>query len=361
MPIQTAADSISNSAGSPYGFKNRIINGAMVIDQRNAGASITPSSDIYNLDRFRTGTSQASKLTIQQNKGSVTPPAGFANYLGMSPAATATVSSGDFFGILQLIEGYNIADFAWGSSSAKTVTLSFWVYSSVSGTYGGSINNNDGSYCYTFSYTINSTNTWEYKTVTIPGATSGSWYTNNGIGLQVFWSIGTGSTYSKTTGAWGASLSLGATGATNLMSSTSNNFYLTGVQLEKGSQATAFDWRPYGTESSLCYRYFQALGGTGGADALGIGFGAGTTVYSQGMLFQPMRAAPTISYIGSLSNLYLTTTAVGGSYSGGFTTVGTGLASYYIYGGAGSSFSTYACVHFRTNATGTYLTAASEL
>ena len=167
MPYgQIAADKITGTNGNTFSpessvFRNRIINGAMVIDQRNAGASVTPSSDAYTLDRWKTGTSQTSKLTIQRNKGSVTPPVGFTNYLGVSPAATVSLGGTDFFGILQQIEGYNLADLGWGTANAKAVTMSFWVYSNTIGTFGGSINNSSAGYCYSFSYTISSANTWE--------------------------------------------------------------------------------------------------------------------------------------------------------------------------------------------------------
>jgi hypothetical protein len=281
------------TAATGFGFKNRILNGQMVIDQRNAGASVSiTTSDNYITDRFFGVVSANSKLTGQQNAGSVTPPAGFANYLGMTVAASANVTVGatDTYGIGQQIEGYNMADLAWGTASAATVTLSFWVRSSVTGTFGGSLRNSGGTRSYPFTYTISSANTWEQKSVTIAGDTSGTWLTTNGIGIRLLFGLGVGSTYSGTAGAWAGANYISATGATKLIETNSATFYITGVQLEKGSTATSFDYRPYGTELQLCQRYYYRLGTSNYISA----FNA-TTSRADGSLFFPvtMRAAPT--------------------------------------------------------------------
>ena len=261
MPIQTAADSISNSAGSPYGFKNRIINGAMVIDQRNAGASVTPTNVSVTLDRWVCLVSQASKYTVQQNAGSVTPPVGFTNYLGVTSSSAYSITSSDYFGIRHNIEGLNVGDLAWGTVNAQTVTLSFWVRSSLTGTFGGAIQNSAQDRSYPFTYTISTANTWEQKTITIAGDKSGTWLVTNGIGIQINFGFGVGSTFSGTAGAWAASsIIFSATGATSVVGTNGATFYITGVQVEKGSQATAFDYRPFGTELQLCERYYEVSG-----------------------------------------------------------------------------------------------------
>ena len=257
MPIQTAADSISNSAGSPYGFKNRIINGAMVIDQRNAGASVNPTDGQYCIDRWILFTSQASKYTAQQNAGSVTPPVGFTNYLGITSSSAYSITSSDYFVVEQKIEGFNVADLSWGTANAKTVTISFWVRSSLTGTFGGVLKNSAFNRSYPFTYTISSANTWEQKSITIAGDTTGTWLTNNGAGIRFQFSLGSGSTFSTTAGAWATGNFSSATGAVSVVGTNGATFYLTGVQLEKGSQATAFDYRPYGAELQLCQRYFE--------------------------------------------------------------------------------------------------------
>jgi hypothetical protein len=262
MPIQTAIDSISNSQGSPFGFKNRIINGAMVIDQRYAGAagSVAINTAPYSVDRWMVFGNVAAKFTYQQNAGSVTPPTGFTNYLGITSSSAYTVGAGETFGIFQSIEGFNTADLQWGTASAATVTLSFWVRSSLTGTFGGVIQNSVFNRAYPYTYTINSANTWEYKTVTIPGDTSGTWIgATNGTGLRIQFSVGTGSTVSTTAGAWAAGNFNSAPGAVSVVATNGATFYITGVQLEKGSTATSFDYRPYGTEEALCQRYFQLM------------------------------------------------------------------------------------------------------
>jgi hypothetical protein len=243
-----------------FGFKNRILNGAMVIDQRNAGASVTPTdtgNNNYTLDRWSYVPSQASKLSIQQNAASATPPTGFTNYLGTTSLSAYSVTSTDYFNIRQYVEGYNASDLAWGTASAATVTLSFWVRSSLTGTFGGSVSNGAGNRCYPFSYTISSANTWEQKSVTIAGDTSGTWLTTNGIGIRILFSVGAGSTVSGTAGSWGSTFYQSATGATSVVGTNGATFYITGVQLEKGTTATSFDYRPYGTELALCQRYYE--------------------------------------------------------------------------------------------------------
>jgi hypothetical protein len=243
----------------PNNFKNRIINGAMVIDQRNAGASVTPSANgTYTLDRWVTYFTQASKFSVQQNAGSVTPPPGFTNYLGVTVGASANVSLGvgDEFEVVQPIEGFNAADFDFGKSTAKTVTLSFWIRSSLTGSFSVTLYNNAVDWCYPASYTINSSNTWEYKTITIPGQTSGTWLTTNGIGMQVLFSLGAGTNRLGTANTWVNANRIGFPGQTNLITTNSATFYITGVQLEVGVTATGFDYRPYGTELMLCQRYY---------------------------------------------------------------------------------------------------------
>lgn len=249
------------AAPSTFGFKNRIINGAMMIDQRNAGASVTTpttSSFIYTLDRWNYYVTQGSKFTVQQNAGSVTPPIGFSNYLGVTSTSAYSVVSGDLFSLNQPIEGFNTADLAWGTANAKTVTLSFWVYSSLTGTFGGSILNNAYNRSYPFTYTVSSANTWTQISITIAGDTTGTWVgATNGVGLRINFSLGTGSTYSGTAGSWSGSQYWSATGATSVVGTSGATFYITGVQLEKGSTATSFDYRPYGTELMLCQRYYE--------------------------------------------------------------------------------------------------------
>ena len=298
MAIQTALDSISNSSGSPFGFKNRIINGAMVIDQRNAGASVTPTNGQYTLDRWSSTLTQASKFTVQQNAGSVTPPVGFINYLGVTSSSAYAVLTGDTFAIAQSIEGLNCADLAFGTASAVTITLSFWVRSSLTGTFGGSLINSAANRNYLFSYTISSANTWEQKTITLTGDTSGTWLTNTSAGLTVRFGLGSGATFTGTASTWQAGNLVQPTGSTSVVGTSGATFYVTGVQLEKGSAASAFDYRDYGRELAMCQRYFEtAFEGLAAATDVIIGSYGASPGGSAGSLWfrQTKRAIPTVT------------------------------------------------------------------
>jgi len=248
--------SLQGAAASPYVLKNRIINGDMVIDQRNAGASVTPTTGQYTLDRYAAILSQASKFSVQQNAAAVTPPTGFTNYLGVTSLSSYAVLTGDFFQIVQAIEGYNISDLAWGTANAKTVTLSFWVRSSLTGTFAGAFNNAVNNRSYVFNYTISTANTWEYKTITVAGDTTGTWGTTNGIGINVRFSLGGGSTYQTTAGAWTAGDYFTSSSATSVVGTNGATLYITGVQLEQNTSATPFERRLYSQELLNCQRYY---------------------------------------------------------------------------------------------------------
>jgi hypothetical protein len=278
-----ASGVMTNVTGINYdGYKNRIINGGMVIDQRNAGAAVT-AINVYSLDRWKLQGTQSSKINVQQNAGSVTPPAGFVKYLGATSQSAFSVAATDYFRIFQPIEGFNTADLAWGTASASSVTLSFWVRSSLTGTHGGSFSNNDNDRYYVYSYTINSANTWEYKTITVAGDTSGTWSTTTSLSIQLGFNYGTGTTYSGTAGSWGSATLLAPTGAVSVVGTSGATLYITGVQLEKGSTATSFDYRPYGTELQLCQRYYYRVGGSA-YSSMAQGFNATTTAANINMV-----------------------------------------------------------------------------
>jgi hypothetical protein len=298
----TFPDSTEQETGyaNGIGFRNRIINGDMRIDQRNAGASVTiadVANFTYTLDRWAAYGSVVSKFSVQQDAGAVTPPAGFTNYLGVTSLAATSLGASDQYSISQQIEGLNVADLAWGTANAKTVTLSFWVRSSLTGTFGGVFANSAFNRGYGYTYTINSADTWEQKSVTIPGDTSGTWLTTNGVGIRVYFAFGVGSSLSVSPGAWTAGGYRSATGATSVVGTDGATFYITGVQLEVGSVATPFERRPYGTELSLCQRYFQVVAvSTGSAEYLS-SFVANSATDGLGVNFLPvpMRAAPSLS------------------------------------------------------------------
>ena len=285
--------SAQTTAASGFGFKNRIINGAMVIDQRNAGASI--SSNGFPVDRFQViKDTSAGTFTAQR---STVAPNGFVNSLLFTVGTAFTASSSENNFIRQIIEGFNVADLGWGTANAQAVAFSFLARSSVTGTFGGSFRNAASNRSYPFTYTINSANTFEYKTIVIAGDTSGTWLTDNGIGIEITWGLSVGSTFSGTAGAWAAGNFISATGATSITSTAGATFYITGVQLEKGSTATSFDVRPYGTELALCQNYCFKMAPTSNYGPYGMGHGVSTTeVRAFIKTVQTMRAQPTLSF-----------------------------------------------------------------
>ena len=181
---------------------------------------------------------------------------GFINYFGANVVSSVAVGSTDYYQLDHIIEGYNIADLNWGTANASPITLSFWSYSSIAGTHGGVVQNGPQTRSYVFSYNITTANTWQYQTITIPGDTTGSWWSNNNIGMYVLYNLGTGSTYLGSPNSWGSTTYFAPTGSVQVVNNANGSFYLTGVQLEKGTQATSFDWRHYGYELSLCQRYY---------------------------------------------------------------------------------------------------------
>jgi hypothetical protein len=306
----TNAVTVAQGASNNVTFRNKIINGAMVIDQRNAGASVTPTSGSYTLDRWKIYCSQASKFSVQQNAGSVTPPVGFTNYLGVTSLSAYTVGAGEEFDVCQFIEGYNVADLGFGSANAKTVTLSFWVRSSLTGTFGGALQNSGSSRSYVFSYTISSANTWEQKSITITGDTSGTWLTTNGLGISCNFGIGQGSSVSNTAGSWYAGNYVNVTGGTSVVGTNGATWYVTGVQLEAGTTASPFEYRQYGTELLLCQRYCENIIASG-TNAPLWSIAAGSTTNSRGGYFYkvPKRASP--SFTNLIGTSYLSQYAAG--------------------------------------------------
>lgn len=237
----------------PTMFRNRIINGDMRIDQRLAGTQPNTVATQYHVDRWNYLGTIATKFTIQKSS---TAPAGFTSSLLLTSSATTVPGLTDWWALRYFIEGLNVADLAWGSSSAKTITVSFWARSSLTGTFSGTIMNDAANRSYPFSYTINAANTFEYKTVTIPGDTTGTWTTDNTAGIRLIFSLGGGTSVQGVAGAWSAgALWGGATGSTNLVGTNTATLYITGVQLEQGIAATPFEFRSYGTELALCQRY----------------------------------------------------------------------------------------------------------
>jgi len=298
-----ASGILTSCTGINYaGFKNRFINGAMVIDQRNAGASGTAGG--LTIDRWAFSANLATKGTWQQTPSATETnyqprvTAGFTNYLAFTSNSNYSVAATDYFSFSQTIEGFNVSDLAWGTSGAQAITLSAWVYSSLTGTFGGAIQNSASNRSYPFTYSISTANTWTKISVNIAGDTSGTWLKTNDKGISVYFSFGVGTTYSGTAGAWSGTAYLSATGATSVVGTNGATFYITGAQFELGNTATSFDNRNYGTELQMCQRYYwQTINNS-------IYVGVVNTTTSGLVAVSnpvPMRVAPTCTFSGTFS------------------------------------------------------------
>jgi hypothetical protein len=340
----------SINGGPLAGTRNRIINGDMRIDQRNAGAAVTVNTNpVYTLDRWYGGKNgTVNNPTFQR---STVAPVGFTNSLLVTAGTGVTPASGDFLFLSQSIEGFNFSDLGWGAAGAQAITLSFWVRSSLTGSFGVGLRNGSANRAYIASYAINAANTWEYKTVTIPGDTTGTWATDNTLACGVFFDLGNGATFSSSAGSWQASNLLGGlTGGVKLAATTGATFYLTGVQLEAGSVATPFERRSYGQELALCQRYYERLVNDrdgGGAQNIFIiyGIGGGNAASCTLSWAATKRVAPTVT-VSNNTNTNITSLGVNSTTSNVTfqpSVTSAGMAQMSISAGA------------------TWLTASSEL
>jgi hypothetical protein len=347
----TLAVSIAQSGSNNVTMRNRIINGGMVIDQRNAGAVQTsPASNSYTLDRWLINVGGGG-FNVQQTPSATETgfatrvAAGFTNYLAITSTAVTSASN---YNLRQFIEGFNSADLAFGTSSAKTITLSFWVYSSLTGTFGGSIQNDAGNRSYVFQYTIASANTWQQVTATIPGDTSGTWIgATNGRGLVLYIAYSTAAAQAGAAGSWTANDYRAPTGQTNVVGTNGATFYITGIQLEAGTTATPFENRLYGTELALCQRYYEIIGG-GGQSIYVRAYSAASAPLATSMVFAvAKRAAPTLTKVGT----WAVANCAQPTVSGGST------SAFNIQAAATSLADTY----FLANTSSEYVTASIEL
>ena len=302
---RSLANNLSNSMGkSAVSGRNLVINGDMNIAQRTQSAVTVNSGSLqYPVDRFAgRGTTSAGVFTVEQDSES---PDNFQNSVKATVTTSSTPGSSDTYRFVHHIEGTYFRHTGFGTSAAKNLTLSFYVRSSLTGTFGGAF---IGGYdrFWNFSYTINSANTWERKTVTITGDTVASgWTTGTGLSARISWSLGAGSGEVGSANSWGTATYEGVTGQTNLIETNAATWYITGVQLEIGDNATEFDHQPTSIQKLNCERYYQQLSRTttGGNTVL---TGTNSAVNNLGVVHLPveMRAAPTISQTGTNITLY---------------------------------------------------------
>ena len=304
MPLTTVSQGLLSTDAQYTGFKNRLINGGMTIDQRNVGTSVTANAGTapYCPDRWNGRVQQASgAFTMQQ---STVAPAGFVNSLLLTVTNTTAPAAGNRVHVRQIIEGFNVADLGWGTANAQPVTLSFWVRSSLTGLYGVGFINQPENRSYVGTYTISAANTWEFKTITVPGDTTGTWQTNNTDGIRLTFDLGSGTSYNASSaGTWVAQEACRTSSCVNWQQSSGATFYITGCQLEKGQTATSFDIRSIGTELALCQRYYSksylqtVVPGSASATGAPGRFVDAVSNYASIQIFFPqsMRATPTVT------------------------------------------------------------------
>jgi hypothetical protein len=333
--------SLQAAAASPYVLKNRIINGDMRIDQRNAGASVTVSNGTitYITDRWNIYEDTSGAISAQQ---STTVPTGFTNSFLTTVTSAGTATSGQLCRLQQKIEGFNVADLGFGTVNAQSITISFWARSSLTGTYCVNVRNSAVDRSYVATYTISSANTFEYKTITIPGDTSGTWLANNGTGLIVCWDLGSGSSANTTAGSWVAGNKENTSAQANWIGTASATFYITGVQLEQNTTATPFERRLYNQELANCQRYYWqqiSPAASAGTRPLGVGSYLLTGYIEWFAQFPvPMRAAPSV---------------VSPTVVGGYEIYRAGAADSFDVVGLGSSNTNTAFLYNNTQVSGT--------
>ena len=352
--------------GTPLGNRNLIINGDMRIAQRGTSATglTNGNTGYHTVDRWKfqhTGTITYA-VTMSQDTD-VPSGEGFSNSVKYDiTTAQSSLAAGDSLLFSHYFEGQMLQHLKKGTTNAESVTLSFWVKSNKTGTYIAELLDADNSRAISKSYTIDSADTWEKKSLTFAGDTTGAFVNDNNTSLALIWWLGAGTDFTSGTlqTSWGTIVNSNrAVGVVNLADSTSNYINITGVQLEVGDTATPFEHRPYDMELARCQRYFQALGGVGGNDILAVGFGAGTDHYLGGKFNYPMRSQPTMGYIGTLSSINTTAPGIS-SGATAIANVGGGIISFEIKT-TGTSISTgYACL-VRTVGPGVYLTFDAEL
>lgn len=343
-----------NAANLPntFGFKNRIINGAMIVNQRVGTTTVNSTGSTYGVDQW-SGYGQSSDGVFTMVQSSSTPPAGFTYFLRSTvTTADASIGATQTYGLRCVIEGYNVSDLGWGAAGASSVTLSFWVRSSLTGTFGGSLANNGGDRFYVFSFSINSANTWEQKTITITGDTTGTWTTDSTAGIKIFINLGAGSTYNGTAGSWGSTAYYGVTGGVNLISTLNATLDITGVQLEKGSTATSFDYRSVSTELALCQRYYFKTFPQGTAPAQNAGLTGAIPSWAGGSAYNAIVNFPVIMRAGPTVVAYNPSAANSNFNTGETSTVSTVTTDRELYVYSSAPAGTFAYIH---------ATASSEL
>jgi hypothetical protein len=321
---------------------NRIINGDMRVDQRNNGAAVT-AVNVYTVDRWEYFASQAAKGTWGRNLNAIAGPIGFPYYFGFQSSSAYTPLAADYFVLAQAFEADMVSDFAWGTANAQPVTLSFWARSSLTGTFGGSVQNYAATRSYPFSFSLPTANTWTKIVVTIPGDTAGTWVMSGNAGsMYVQFDFGSGTTLRGPAGAWASAGYSGATGTVNVVATNGATFYVTGVKLEIGSVATPFNRQSMAKSMADCQRYFQKVGGATATDLYLSGYAVGASgVVAVTVGVHAMRAAPTAAVVGSFTATNVSTVNIfPGLQTFGVQLLSTGAGQTSWYSGGTTAFVT---------------------
>ena len=316
----TFPDNTVQATAPRVGMVNRIINGDMRVAQR--GTAAVSALGAFAVDRFLLQeTVTGATATVQQS--SITP-SGFSNSIVWTTGTAASAAAGELANLQHRIEGYNMADLKWGTADAKTVTLSFWARSSLTGTFAGSFRNSANDRSYVFTYSVSSANTWEYKTITVAGDTAGTWLIDSGVGTRITFDLGSGSDWMGVSGSWASANYLSATGAVSVVGTSGATFYVTGVQLEKGSTATDFEYVDYGRQLQMCQRYYEKLSGSGGINGT-----IGNASYVAWYFKVTKRATPTMAFAAGsvITTDYISEDAVSGYRSGSYAYIVAGSTS----------------------------------
>ena len=276
------------------GARNLIINGSMICSQRGTSETGVTSGGYYTVDRFKTAYNGSPDELVVTHEQSTDAPTGFSNSFKLTvTTAETTLAADERVRFQQRIEGQNLQHLKYGTSNAEYITLSFYVKSNVTGTYGVHLENTDSSRSVCASYTINAANTWEKKTISFAGDTTGSFDNDNNRSLDVNWVLAAGTNYTSGTLAtsWEADTDANnaPSGQANIIDTVSNYFAITGVQLEVG-EATPFEHRSYADELPRCKRYYQDYYGATFYSSYGA-----TYNYITVQLQPEMRATPTVT------------------------------------------------------------------
>lgn len=290
----TAAANLTSISGGQFGDRNMVHNGEFVVSQRDFSSAVTQTGEAFTLDRWKTRMNVNSKFSVQQV---VDAPEGFYNSAKITSLAATSVGADDYYQFQHCIEGHNLNPANFGTTTAKALVFSFYVKSSLTGTFSVGFSNNAGDRYFTQNYTISSAD-WERKTITIPAITTGSWNRDHTEGLFIYFTLGAGSNTLRSTGSWGTSFGRGGTGGANIVATNAATWQVTGVQLEINDTgvATHFQSREFDVERDLCRRYFQRFNFTAANTCISSGYIESSTEFrTPFQFFKEMRVAPSFA------------------------------------------------------------------